>query len=132
MVCFKYGLESSPTGKEILQILDQSNIGGGPYLEGITYNFLGLRADFEGLPPSPYPECLKDATQIIRLDLKLRCHDSDTGIDYEAWFRPTDDGVQVELPWKGSGEKPEAELRLLLSSDWDSLKSGRPWFEPLI
>jgi hypothetical protein len=37
-----------------------------------------------------------------------------------------------ELLWKASGEKPETELRLFLSSDWDSLKSGRPWFEPLI
>jgi hypothetical protein len=101
MVGFKYGLESSPTGKEILQILDQLNIGGGPSVEGIRYNFLGLRADFERLLQSPYLECLKDATQIIRLDLKLRCHDSDTGINYEAWFRHTDDGIQVERTEKG-------------------------------
>lgn len=96
MIGFKYGLESSHTGREILDILDQSNIGCGPYMEGITYNFLGQRADFERLLQPPYLDCLKDATQIIRLDLKLKCHDSDTGINYLAWFRHTDDGIKVE------------------------------------
>jgi hypothetical protein len=37
-----------------------------------------------------------------------------------------------ELLREASGQKPETELKLFLSSDWDSLRSGRPWFEPLI
>ena len=92
---FKYSLGSIQTGRDILQILGQKNIGGGPYMEGITLSFLGLRADFERLVQPPYLDCLKDTACILRLDLKLKCHDSDTRINYQVWFRHADDGIQV-------------------------------------
>jgi hypothetical protein len=36
-----------------------------------------------------------------------------------------------ELLHEGAG-RPTSGLKLFLSSDWESLKSGQPWFEPLL
>jgi hypothetical protein len=93
----KFSLESSQIGKEVLQILDNENIGGGPYMEGIIYSFPDhLKADFERLARPPYVDCLTDAVYIIELDLKLKCTDYETGIEHQIWFRHTADGVQIE------------------------------------
>ncbi len=92
---FKFCLASSQIGKEVL--LGNSNIGGGPYMEGIIYSFPDdLKVNFERLAQPPYVDCLKDAVSVIELDLKLKCRDYEAGIEHQVWFRHTADGVQVE------------------------------------
>jgi hypothetical protein len=100
---FKYALGSSPTGKKILEILNQGNprgmhkIGGGPYMEGIRFTFPEeLKTDFERLTQPPYVECLKDAVCIIDLPLELKCRDYEALKEHIAFFKRTDQGLDFQ------------------------------------
>ena len=97
---FKYVLESSQAGKEILEILNQENsrgmnkIGAGPYVECIRFAFpQELKTDFDRLSQPPYLECLKDAVGIIDLPLEFKCRDYEALKEYTALFERTDQGV---------------------------------------
>lgn len=97
---FKYVLQSSQAGKEILQILSQENsrgmnkIGDGPYVESIRFTFpQELKTDFDRLTQPPYLECLKDAVCTIDLPLELKCRDYEALKEHTALFERTDQGV---------------------------------------